>query len=267
MEEESIPLMTQQAPRSRLRSCGLILAVCFGLTLPFAAWLGYQFNYLSHLAKRASGGNDLHIPMTACMNFTKDHAGVFPPLDPEVGRLMFERKIMHDKYGVTGKTVTMEHDRTAPFRWREYRENPALTENADLINDHSWWYLGYAVKDEAQAREFLKAYLLQALLGRDFSEDLAVPGKDRKIARLHILEESLTDSATDTESSRIPVFVERPGHYRGFSGGHVAFLDGHVEYRDYPGPFPMSQEFISVLRAIDQVGCALNTAALANFAR
>jgi hypothetical protein len=165
---------------------------------------------------------------------------------------------MHDRYRVTGKTVTMEHDTSAPFRWRDYDTNPALAENIDLINDHSWWYLGYVVKNDADAREFLRAYLAQVLQRGDFSEDLVVPGLDTKISRLRTPDFPASDSGPEPESSRIPVFVERPAHYRGFSGGHVAFLDGHIEYRDYPGPFPMSQEFIGVLRTIDQVGRALN---------
>ena len=49
-------------------------------------------------------------------------------------------------------------------------------------------------------------------------------------------------------SSKIPLLIERPGHHD--NGAHVLFMDGHVEFIDYPGKFPMTEEFISELEKI-----------------
>jgi len=51
--------------------------------------------------------------------------------------------------------------------------------------------------------------------------------------------------------SLIPVLIERPevhGH-----GGHVSYMDGHVEFVPYPGKFPMTTAFIEGLRSLDSL--------------
>ena len=47
----------------------------------------------------------------------------------------------------------------------------------------------------------------------------------------------------------IPVIIERPDWYEG--GSNVLFMDGHVEFIKYPGPFPMTEAFIEELRSLD----------------
>lgn len=238
------------------RSCLIVFLV---LSLVLGVCAGLKLNQMNKLVRWSSGGNDLCAPMSACLNYTKDHGGEFPPLDPEPGRLMFERKIMHEKYGVTGRTLTMEFDTGAPFRWMDYEKEPALLDDTNLLNDHSWWYIGYVVRSEVEGTAFLRAYLEAVLQGTGFAENLSIPGTDRKVPRLHVFNEPRDDGSPDSDSANTPVFVERPGHYRGYSGGFVAYLDGHIEYQDYPGPFPMSTGFIGVLQAIDMVGTALTS--------
>ncbi len=58
---------------------------------------------------------------------------------------------------------------------------------------------------------------------------------------------------TELAFSKIPVIVERPGHHQPM-GGHVLYLDGHVEYLRYPGKFPMSKSFIEGLYELDALG-------------
>jgi len=50
----------------------------------------------------------------------------------------------------------------------------------------------------------------------------------------------------------IPLLIERPELHG--DGGHVMYLDGHVEFIPYPGKFPMTEEFISSLRELDALG-------------
>lgn len=51
------------------------------------------------------------------------------------------------------------------------------------------------------------------------------------------------------KQSKIPVMIERPIVHR--NGGHVLYLDGHVEFVPYPGKFPMEPEFIEALQSLD----------------
>ena len=59
----------------------------------------------------------------------------------------------------------------------------------------------------------------------------------------------LFGNAATAALSRMPVLIERPGRYKG-SGAWVVFMDSHVAYLPYPGPFPMTQSFIEGLSAI-----------------
>lgn len=49
----------------------------------------------------------------------------------------------------------------------------------------------------------------------------------------------------------IPILIERPDLHG--DGGHVLFMDGHVEFVPFPGPFPMTEKFIDGLRSLDRV--------------
>ncbi len=252
MAEDLEPATVQGKSKNRLGwSClSVSVVLLFVIGAPFVIFL----NSMNKAIRRSSGANDLAEPLIAAMRYAKDHGGTLPPLDPEPGRLVFERKIMHEKYGVTGRTMTMEYDAAAPYQLADYDKTPALRGNTEFIDDHSWWYLGYAVEDAAQGTNFLRAYQEAIRQGTGFTGNLPIPGSDRTLPRLHLPNDPKVGDSTGAESARIPVFIERPGHYRGYSGGHVAYLDGHIEYHDYPGPFPMSAGFIRVLQAIDQVG-------------
>ena len=211
---------------------------------------------------RASGGNDMADMWFACEHYARDHDGMLPPLDKEPGRLMFERNLMHADYGITGKSVTMQYDRNAPASWRDYEDDKTLADNTDFIDDHSWWYLGYEISSDAEGVQFLRAYLSQVLAGGSFDADLEFQSNDapQSSVKLHrLVRPSPPDNKPDADSpfGKIPVFVERPGHYKGYSGGWVMYLDGHREYLDYPGCFPMSADFIEVLRVIDEAGSLL----------
>ncbi|MCC6695630.1 MAG: hypothetical protein IT365_08365 [Candidatus Hydrogenedentes bacterium] len=51
--------------------------------------------------------------------------------------------------------------------------------------------------------------------------------------------------------SHSPILIERPELHG--DGGHVLFMDGHVEFVPFPGPFPMTGKFIDGLRSLDRV--------------
>jgi len=231
-------------------ACGCGLVVLAGI---LAAYIIVE--PMKWSARRASGANDVAGPWYACVQYAAKHEGFLPPLDTEPGRLMFDRAIMHAEYGVTGKTVTMEYDAGAPASWKEYCDNPQLAENRDLINDHSWWYLGYEMKDEQEALLFAKKYLQQVVTTDCFNAGSSTEGLRRLRFPVSQLEKLRAKGyVKDDALARIPVFVERPGHYKHYSGGFVTYLDGHREYIDYPGRFPMTARFIGLLKLLDDVG-------------
>lgn len=49
--------------------------------------------------------------------------------------------------------------------------------------------------------------------------------------------------------SRLPIVIERPERHG--DGGHVLYMDDHVEFVPYPGKFPMTPAFIEGLRSLD----------------
>lgn len=241
--------------KSRFLGCGLFLFVLFIGLLVLVCF--FQTTKLA--ARRASGGNDLWEIWRACTYYAEDHEGRLPPLDKEPGRLVFDRHIMHDKYGVTGKTITMEYDENAPFRWEAYKRNPHLLENKDLLDDHSWWYLGYKISNEEEAFLFAKAYIKKAFFKGCIESDLETESGDGILSPLqlplsHLAEIANAGYIEDATLATIPVFIERPGHYKGYSGGWVNYLDGHREYIDYPGRFPMTPQVIGMLRLLDDLG-------------
>jgi len=64
---------------------------------------------------------------------------------------------------------------------------------------------------------------------------------------------SSTDKSGEQVLSRVPVLIERLGNHKD-PGGHVLYLDGHVEFVPYPGPFPMTKETVALLESLDAMG-------------
>lgn len=123
------------------------------------------------------------------------------------------------------------------------------------INDTSYWYLGYLVPNETIAEAYLKGYVAQAGMSETAQFGNALKSEGIEVPRLRTGIEQLLVSDLDDPAefaavaSQIPVMIERPG-IQG-SGGHVLFLDGHVEFLAYPGPFPMNEGFIEGLRQLE----------------
>lgn len=58
-----------------------------------------------------------------------------------------------------------------------------------------------------------------------------------------------SNSSGEATNSSVPVLVEDPSTWND-RGGHVLFLDGSVQFMDYPGEFPMTHEFVEGLRGL-----------------
>lgn len=216
-------------------------------------------------ARRASGGNDFLPVYAASMTYAEAHEGWLPPLDPEPGRLMIDRRMMMDEFDICGREVTAEYDPTVPADRDAYSDSPELRTNADLIDDHSWWYLGYRVINEDEGRAFVLGYLCAALNREPFGEILPLPDASRlePLRRLSLDPEAIRQSNSSTIGraeaiaeavAKTPFLIERPGHYPPYTGGWVCYLDGSREFIEYPGKFPMTEEFIAGLQTLDGIG-------------
>ena len=132
------------------------------------------------------------------------------------------------------------------------------------VNDESYWYLGHAMTDEIEGVAFLESYRDAVRNGCKLEDDLEIPYKVRAgtlghlvrirpwVGRFYIFE-AMSAPGGPPANHEIPVLIERPGHHHQ-KGGHVLFLDGHVEFMPYPGKWPMTKKTIQILNALDQMG-------------
>ena len=238
---------------SRPKGCALFLLIVL-----VVGAVGYRaLINMSNLARRASGLNDVKGIQLHAELYAKEHNGFWPPYDPEPGRLMFERMVMLLEYGVNYRIVTAEFDQdNYRSHFREY--DPLGYEyNPNFIDDHSFWYLAYRVRNEDEARAFVVGYRHHVNNQLGFDRDLICPGSNPPVLP-RLQDPDLNPNATPSEiadAACTVIFIERPGNYEPtYSGGCVGYLDGHVEYIDYPGEFPMTEEMITTLESLDALG-------------
>jgi len=176
--------------------------------------------------------------------FSGESAGqVYPALSSEYGKLMYDEATVYPEY-LSNREILV-----CP--------GPVFTPSGSLVNDQHYAYLGYMLMNDSDVQQFAVAYAARLAGGGDFTTDLPVASSYGDA--LLRFKENVTEHLTwppDTPLEEIPlaqdvpVFIEWPGNHEGQSGGHVGYLDGHVEWHDYPGEFPMSEATISTLGAL-----------------
>ncbi|MFC1736028.1 hypothetical protein ACFL1X_07915 [Candidatus Hydrogenedentota bacterium] len=185
----------------------------------------------------------------ACRLFmTDDFNGNFPKLSTDQGKLMFDEDEMYFRYIDDPETLVCpgaEELTPAPF-----------------VDDQHYVYLGYLLVNDADVQSFATAYAAELGGGGDLSGDLLAPASYGDNTKLLRLRDVVTDIfAADIllgggapedyhGEHEIPVMIEWPDNHEGLSGGHVLYMDGHVEWHDYPGEFPMTTTTISTLDAL-----------------
>jgi prepilin-type processing-associated H-X9-DG protein len=146
----------------------------------------------------------------------------------------------------------------------EYLENPdwlvcpgtAEITPAPFFDDPHFAYLGYLVVNDADVDAFASAYTAEIADDADFSGDLPVTTSYGNVLfRLRdgverFLTSDLNDPTDCVPQRDVPILVEWPDNHEGLSGGHVLYMDGHVEWQPYPGEFPMTEHAITMLAAL-----------------
>jgi prepilin-type processing-associated H-X9-DG protein len=221
----------------------------------------------------------------------------FPPLAHDAGRLMFDAESMFSD---------LLHDSTVFVSPAHPDASKLLKNRIDfpaLIDDHSYYYLGYMILHDRSFKLFTEDYKIWIESGRPIPElneiypeysdaieqrreirqkeyeamiaelqarggdpryvkwnSAIYIGEDERNLRYRLREGVARFLVTDIgdprayirQQARVPVLIERPELHG--DGGHVLFMDGHVEFIPYPGKFPMTEEYIAGLRALDTLG-------------
>jgi len=212
-------------------------------------------------ARRASCANNMKQVGLVFKMFASEHGGEFPELSSEPGRLMFANEGSDAEYPVFPEYLT---DLSILFCPSDVGDVHLLEDSTDpdrLIDDQSYFYLGYVVMNDVEVQAFAEAYRERISRGLKFDQDLDVPegtgtGGGNRILRLieGVERSGVTDTTNAAASamvqSSMPILIERPeNHIPG--GGNVLFMDGHVEFVKYPGQWPMTETTIRTLESLD----------------
>jgi len=199
---------------------------------------------------RAESQNNLKQLGIVMKMFANESRGqLYPSLDPRAGHLMMLGSIVFPEY-VTDVSVYISpaHPQAANFKER------ATQDPLSVIDDHSYWYLGYAVTSEEAGLAFVEAYTNAVKNGDVPNDDLTdtsggmIPRLREGVERYYITD--INNPAAGAQiQSEIPVMIERSGLQEG--GSNVLYMDGYVEFIKYPGKFPMTDKFIQALESLD----------------
>ncbi|MCC6490800.1 MAG: hypothetical protein IT364_25155 [Candidatus Hydrogenedentes bacterium] len=196
--------------------------------------------------------NNLKLLGLVLKMWANESAGeVFPPLDKRPGHLTMQGDRVYPEYLTdTGPFISPAHPEAQQLAARAEREPLAV------VDDHSYWYLGYAIPDERTGLAFVAAYKSLIEAGKPLDVDLqdTQAGKVyrlRKGVERFLISDINNPAAAAQVQSQIPLMIERPGLQKG--GACVLFLDGHTEFIEYPGRFPMTERFIRALQSLDEL--------------
>ncbi len=182
--------------------------------------------------------------LNAFLTFTFDSAeGRFPRLSDEPGRLMAREDDLYRKY-MPGPELLLCPGAAEPVP-------------QPFFDDQHYVYFEYLMLNDADVLAFADAYAAEIAAGGDFSDDLPAAtsyGDALLHLRTRISDALVTDPDNPAEGfvgkHQIPVIMEWPGNHEGVAGGHVVYMDGDVEWHDYPGEFPMTETAVSTLAAL-----------------
>jgi prepilin-type processing-associated H-X9-DG protein len=192
-------------------------------------------------AYRASCQNNLkQMGIVFKMYANESQGELWPELSPDAGVLMFsELTAVYPEY-LTDLSIL---------------QCPANPAGVLSIDDHSYFYLGYVIRNEDEMAAFAEVYEERLSEGLFFDEDLPIPpGKvpGDKLYRLREgVERDVSTLARHVAQAHIPVLIERLGHHEP-DGGNVLYMDGHVEFLAYPGKWPMTEKTMSLLESMDE---------------
>lgn len=180
--------------------------------------------------------------------------GLYPALSSDPGLFAFDTQALFPKY--LGNPAVLDCPSV------EKENGAGVTHAPGEQKTPDYWYFGYCFVNESNGMAFLTAYYDHLVGKKPLDRTLPVPRRalSGTNGTIHQLVEGIerfyiTDIGNPAGSSHaksfIPILAERPGHH-GTPGGHVLYMDGHVEWLPYPGPFPMTPAFIEGVKAVEE---------------
>ncbi|MBI5091299.1 MAG: hypothetical protein HZB26_02525 [Candidatus Hydrogenedentes bacterium] len=151
--------------------------------------------------------------------------------------------------------------------------SPRLVERITSKTKPRLCYLGYLLVDDNPALDLLAALQKQGT-GADLRHDVVLDSTTYSVRytignkilrikqgmeRFYIWEVMSAPGTMEKVRSNIPLLWEMPTADR--PGGFVIFMDGHVEWTSYPGPFPMSENVVTMFRNFTNESGSVNTLA------
>jgi prepilin-type processing-associated H-X9-DG protein len=188
---------------------------------------------------------------------SENRMGYFPPMSREPGRLMYAMEDSEDQPSVYPEFLTDLGILFCPSDTDVASGDPAVD-----LDDHSYFYLNYAIDSDESAEALADAYvaameageslpdMIPVTLGQGAAGLDTIPRIREGIERFLITDINNPASGAMLQSV-IPVMIERLGNHVP-EGGNVLFMDGHVEFIRYPGKFPMTERTVAALERMDQ---------------
>ena len=283
MTEEKKDDVTSGKPRVRKRN-RLVIAGCVILCLivvyVLASFMLRSLALARESARQgACAGNMKQVALVLEMFSERSEGNVLPELSSEPGRLMFSNNTLPDGSTLcpgllSDPASVMVCPSCVGVGWLAAETDPDV-----LLDDHSYFYLGYEVTSDDEMRAFAVAYKKRIKEGLPFNEDLAVDettGKTGLTSIPRLRKGAAGGPTTDARpSSEIPVFWDTMESYSSGApagapagsfnieittfnhvpgGANVLYLDGHVEFVLYPSKFPVTQEAIKIMTELDALG-------------
>ncbi|MCP4639641.1 MAG: hypothetical protein GY851_04380 [bacterium] len=238
--------------RTALRIAGRGCAVCIALCLLL---LVIAPHFAAENLSRNSAlclNNLMQIGIALAMYSWESEGEYYPRLSSKPGKLMFEPD------GVYPEHLTDACALSCPLAGLDDSLPPNV-----MIDDQSYFYLGYVITCDEEMEAFADAYEKRLLKGRPFDDDLPAPegigsaGSDAfyqlREGVLRTLYEATGERlpTNNMAQSPIPLMVERRGHHG--MGSSVLYMDGHVEQVPF-GTWPVTERTMAALERMDALG-------------
>lgn len=211
--------------------------------------LGYLWSQGGQCQKNLE---QLGIALTKYVN--EDHSYHYPPISSEAGRFAFDVQALFPP--------DLDNPELLDCPAEKERKGSNSTQASGRKDVPDYRYFGYVLVDEREGMAFLAAYYDHIMNKQPLEQELSIPERalagtrghlwrlGEGVERWYIYE--INNPAGDLlVKSVVPVLIEMPGHH-GVPGGHVLYMDGHVEWLPYPGPFPMTPAFIEGVKAVEE---------------
>jgi hypothetical protein len=207
---------------------------------------------------RLAKANNLRQFALACRRYARENSSNWPPFTDAPGVLMASMDALYPTF-LDDPMVLVDPEEPDAATSPEQVDNYPQA----VFNDDYYWYIPFALIDEDMGMLFIKAYKESVQAGNVPVQDIKVEVEDadapevilrlREDVPLQLAEEGDFNARNKLRAS-IPVLIERPDiDAEGAPFAHVLFMDGRVERLTYPGPFPLTEDFIGGLRSLDDL--------------